>query len=182
MIKNLFSFIAIITIITSCASSKNKSNENVESIKTSSKDSKTELAEKPAELGEANLFATIKRGYCYGTCPVYELKIYANGEATYHGIRNVELEGMYSGHISKENLAALTQKAEEINYMNMEDVYDNPGITDLPSTTTSIVIDGERKEVKRRYGYPTELLALEKLFDEIIAGAEWKKIPEPEKK
>ena len=181
MIKNLFSFIAIIALVASCASTKNKSNENAESIKTTSPDSKTELSEKPAELGEANLFATIKRGYCYGTCPVYELKIYTNGDATYHGIRNVELEGMYSGQISKENIAALIQKAEDINYMNMEDVYDNPGITDLPSTTTSIVINGERKEVKRRYGYPTELLALEKLFDEVIAGATWEKIPEPDR-
>ncbi len=180
--KNLFSLIAILALVTSCATSKNKANDNAESIKTTSPESKSELAEKPAELDEANLFATIKRGYCYGTCPVYELKIYSNGDATYHGIRNVELEGMHSGHISKENIAALIQKAKDINYLNMEDVYDNPGITDLPSTTTSIVIDGEHKEVKRRYGYPTELLALEKLFDEIIAGVEWKKIPEPDRK
>lgn len=182
MIKNLFSFIAMIALVASCATSKNKSQETSDSAKAEAPTSKVQLDEKPAKLEEANLFATIKRGYCYGTCPVYELKIYMNGEATYNGIRNVEMEGMHSAQMTKENLASLLQKAKDISYMSMKDVYDNPGITDLPSTTTSIVMNGERKEVKRRYGYPTELLALEKLFDEIIASTRWEKIPEPEKK
>lgn len=182
MIKNLFSLIAILALVASCATSKDVSKETTGSIKAEAPAGRTELEEKPAQLEEANLFATIKRGYCYGTCPVYELKIFANGEATYNGIRNVEMEGMHSAQMTKENLASLIQKAKDINYMGMKDVYDNPGITDLPSTTTSIVMNGERKEVKRRYGYPTELLALEKLFDEIIASTRWEKIPEPEKK
>jgi hypothetical protein len=63
----------------------------------------------------------------------------------------------------------------------MKAVYDNPGISDLPSTTTSIVINGDHKEVRRRYGYPTELLAFEKLFDKIIASTLWEKLPNAEK-
>ncbi len=91
MIKNLFSFIAIIALVASCATSKNNSTDPSESIKNTPSSGKTELAEKPVELSQGNLFATIKRGYCYGTCPVYNLTIYANGVATYNAIRNNEL-------------------------------------------------------------------------------------------
>ena len=162
--KNIFSLITIIALTASCASTKQSVFQENEAVN------------KPADL-----FSTIKRSYCYGTCPVYELKIYANGEATYYAIKNVELEGVYTGLVSKKCLYALSQKAKDINYMEMQDVYDNPGISDLPSTTTSIVINGDHKEVRRRYGYPTELLAFEKLFDKIIASTLWEKLPNAEK-
>ena len=168
MTKNLFSFITIIVLIGSCSTSKNKIDAEMQALN--------------GLTNGTHLFSTIKRSYCYGTCPVYELKIYANGDATYHAIKNVELEGFYSGQVSKKSRGALSQKAKEIKYMEMKDVYDNPGISDLPSTTTSIVINGDHKEVRRRYGYPTELLAFEKLFDEIIALTLWEKLSDAEKK
>jgi hypothetical protein len=168
MTKNLFSFITIIFLIGSCSTSKNKIDAETQALN--------------GLTNRAHLFSMIKRSYCFGTCPVYELKIYANGDATYHGIKNVELKGFYSGQVSKKNRAILSQKAKDINYMEMKDVYDNPGISDLPSTTTSIVINGSLKEVRRRYGYPTELIAFEKLFDEIIASTNWDKLSNIEKK
>jgi len=171
MIKSILSFITLLIFAVSCVSTQQPISQAESS----------EHAEKPAELISPHLFSTIKRSYCYGTCPVYELRIDLTGEATYYAIKNVELKGVYTGHVSEKWLATLSQKAKEINYIEMKDVYDSPGISDLPSTTTSIVINGKRKTVKRRYGYPSELLAFEVLFDDIIASTSWEKLREPEK-
>ncbi|MDG1146872.1 MAG: DUF6438 domain-containing protein [Crocinitomicaceae bacterium] len=170
MIKNIFALITILALVFSCVSTKQPISQTESSEPTGQ-----------TELNSPHLFSTIKRSYCYGTCPVYELRIDVTGEATYYAIKNVALSGVYVGHISKKWLDLLSKKAQEINYIEMQDLYDNPGISDLPATTTSIVINGKRKTVKRRYGSPTELLAFEALFDEIIAATSWEKLAEPEK-
>ena len=61
--------------------------------------------------------------------------------------------------------------------MNLEDVYDSP-ITDIPGTRTSIVIEGVRKEVYRRYQYPKRILKFEELFDNVMKSAKWEKVVE----
>lgn len=184
MLKNIISIIAVIAIFTSCANSKQatESSDIKETTEEVTQDSKTELIEDATKLSEESVFATIKRGYCYGTCPVFELKIYNNGTAILNAIANLELTGMHSTQLTKEEMVAFAQKAKDIKYMEMEDVYDNPGISDLPSTTTSIVLNGVRKQVVKRYGYPIELRAFEKLFDSLLETKTWVKIPEPEKK
>lgn len=184
MIKHIISLVALVTIFASCANSKKatESSDIKETTEEVAQDGKTELLENVSKLSEDNIFATMKRGYCYGTCPVFELKIYNNGTATLNAIAHLELEGMYTAQLSKEEVSAFAQKAKDIKYMEMEDVYDNPGISDLPSTTTSIVLNGVKKQVVKRYGYPIELKAFEKLFDALLESETWVKIPGPEKK
>ncbi|MCH2229576.1 MAG: DUF6438 domain-containing protein [Crocinitomicaceae bacterium] len=180
MFRYLISLIAITFIFASCANTQKAAESS--SIKETIQNDQVEFSEENAKLSEDNIFATMKRGYCYGTCPVFELKIYNNGTVTLHAIANLELEGLFSAKLSKEEMAAFAQKAKDIKYMDMEDVYDNAGISDLPSTTTSIVLNGVKKQVVKRYGYPIELKAFEKLFDALIESENWVKTPEPKQK
>lgn len=120
-----------------------------------------------------SLFASIKRGYCYGTCPVYEMKIYNSGFVTYNGIRNLSLLGNHTTFISREQMTKFFDVVNKTGYLQMEDEYDNPGISDLPEITSSIVVNGKRKQVRRRYGYPKALTVFEKVFDDFIESEEW---------
>ena len=162
--KVLFFLFAFATITLSCANSK-KATESAESNAYS--------AFKPAEKGDS-LFASIHRSFCFGTCPVYTFKINNDGTARYEGTRNVKKLGTYSSKVTPAQMNALIEVAKSINYMSFKDEYDNKSITDLPSTTTSIVIDGKRKEVMRRYNYPKEIKLFEDAFDALIESLDWK--------
>ena len=122
-----------------------------------------------------SLFAYIKRGACYGKCPTYEIKIYNSGFAELTGTRAVDLIGEYTTTISKDKMIALLEKAKSIGYQNMDDVYDDPMITDLPETKTSIIINGKRKSIRRRVNFPMEILKFEELFDQLLESEKWTK-------
>ena len=162
--KVLFFLFAFAVLTFSCANSK-KMSENAVSNEYS--------VFKPAEKDDS-LFASINRSYCFGTCPVYTFTINNDGKASYVGTRNVKNIGEYSSKVTPAQMNALIEVAKSINYMSFEDEYDNKSITDLPSTTTSIVIDGKRKEVMRRYQYPKEIKTLEEAFDQLIESLDWK--------
>ena len=64
------------------------------------------------------------------------------------------------------------RQAEAIKFSEMDAKYDGP-VTDLPSTTTAIMLDGKRKEVYRRFDYPKRILTLEQCFDDLIQSEKW---------
>ncbi|MCO5258724.1 MAG: DUF6438 domain-containing protein [Crocinitomicaceae bacterium] len=162
--KSLF-FITVLSFfsmnIISCASKKNAKTVVVEN----------NTQEQPSNPSDS-LFASVEHGYCYGRCPVYSLKIYKSGYALYEGKANVEMFGLYSTKFSKEQLNTLTKVANEINYASLEDKYDG-AVTDIPSHTTSIVLNGKRKQVMRRYNFPQSIVTFENQFDELIKDAKW---------
>lgn len=167
--KYILSSILLSIVIISCASTK----EGKDTIKTSDK------AEfKDIEKGDS-LFAYIRRGACYGMCPTYEMKIYNSGFTELNGLRAIDLLGTYTTTISKDKMRALIERAKSIGYFGMDDVYDNEMVTDLPETKTSIVIDGKRKAIRRRYKYPNEILSFEKLFDTFLETEKWTQISAP---
>ena len=177
----LFVLISLLTITASCSTSKEVATSAPSELPQTTTESAT--TEKPTEhqiifedLAKGDsLFASIKRGYCFGTCPVYELNIYNSGYTTYKGIRSVDMIGEYTTRLSKEEMTKFVSLASEIGYMEMKDEYDNSGVTDLPECTTSIVMGGKRKSIRRRYGYPNSILAYEKLFDELQTSQKWEK-------
>lgn len=120
-----------------------------------------------------SLFASIEKTYCFGHCPVYTMKIYNKGYVLYEGKANVNLIGKASTVIGTDEMIPFIDMANEIGYFEMKDNYDNEYITDLPSTTTSIVINRKRKTVRRRVDYPNSIKAFEKLFEDMIEAKGW---------
>lgn len=173
----IFFTILLASALISCKSSKNASDKTPQKIESTA----SATAEKQEKGGdtqiERSVFATIHRGACYGACPTYKMTIYTDLTAEYEGIRNVDLIGKYSSKISQKEYDQFIDVATEIEYMSLEDVYDGP-ITDIPGTRTSIVLDGVRKEVYRRYQYPKRILKFEELFDNVMKTASWEKVEE----
>jgi len=145
----------------------------------------TPTSENPIDSNETNdkstltqvedgdsLFAYIYRSACFGKCPTYKMSIYNDGTVMLEGIRNVRLLGTFKTKITKEEMEQFSAIADSIEFFEMNDEYDSP-ITDVPSTTISIVADGHRKEVYARAGYPQRIKKLSELFNQLIERDIW---------
>ncbi|MEM9549416.1 MAG: DUF6438 domain-containing protein, partial [Bacteroidota bacterium] len=49
---------------------------------------------------DEDLRFSLSKGVCFGSCPVYELKVYHGGYATFLGIQNTDRIGLYEKTIS----------------------------------------------------------------------------------
>lgn len=124
-----------------------------------------------------SLFAFINRSSCFGQCPTYKMSIYDDGTVFLEGIRFVRLIGDFEAKLSTKQMRMFSDMAVSIDFFEMNDVYDRP-ITDVPSTTLSIVIDGFRKEVYARSGYPQRIKKLSEMFDNLIENDIWTEVEE----
>ena len=119
---------------------------------------------KPTEFKDVTI--TLERTGCFGTCPTYILSIYGDGRVVYNGKYFVKTKGIQNFQISQDKVRELVNEFYRIGYFSLQDKYDAP-VTDLPTTTTSITIDGKTKKVVNYYGAPKNLGELENKIDEI---------------
>ena len=144
----------------------------------------TDAAAVPAADAAASeqVVVTLERGPCYGACPVYSLAIAAGGEVRFQGTRHTARLGEATRRIPPARVDSLLGELKAGGYLDFADVYEpgTPGCgraaTDLPSVTTSVVIDGGRKEIRHYYGCedaPRALTALERRIDAVAEAAEW---------
>ena len=117
-------------------------------------------------------FASIVRSPCYGNCPTYNMTIYENGFVELNGIRGVELIGKYTTKLAVNEVQNFRVRANRVGFMDMEDKYDGM-VTDLPSATTTIVLNGVKKSVYRRYDFPRSILQFEEMFDTLLKSQKW---------
>lgn len=92
-------------------------------------------------------YIKIKRTGCFGSCPIYELTVYADGTANYTGKRFVEVTGKKTHQFNPERIKKLLRHAERINFNSLQAVYDNPSISDMES----IFIEHNGTTVKVRF-------------------------------
>jgi hypothetical protein len=131
------------------------------------------------EVHDTTLVATINKSYCFGKCPVYDMKIYANGDIKLQAIDNLELKnGHYTSKISQSKLESIYKKALEVNYFNFNEVYTNEYIQDVPTTTTSL-FNKETKTLKRvenTWDAPRELKLFEEELHRLVAELKWEEV------
>lgn len=121
-----------------------------------------------------DIMISLERTPCFGFCPDYTVTVFGNGTVVYEGRNFVAVEGMQRGQISQEDVRELVDEFYDARFFNMRDRYEQ-SVTDLPSQTTSITIDGKTKSVYR-YGFEPERLAmLEDKIDEIAQTEKWVK-------
>jgi hypothetical protein len=120
-----------------------------------------------------DLAFTFERTACFGTCPVYILSVNISGEATLKAKSNMDLKGTYKCEDCDEQLMAkVVETADEINFWSFKNKYD-PGVTDLPSTITTIHVRDTVKRVENIMDGPESLIELEKLIDDLYLKRKW---------
>jgi len=128
--------------------------------------------------GVDEVMITLHRGMCFGTCPVYDLKILGSGSVIFYGKNFVETEGMVKYQIETSDVQTLIDLFYEKDFFSLYDRYEDR-VTDQPSTTTSFTVGNFTKSVYN-YGYrvaPDTLIEIEHKIDQ-IANSE-KYIGEP---
>jgi hypothetical protein len=120
---------------------------------------------------EKDIVITIQRSACFGNCPIYSAQIYADGAVVYVGDEFVKEKGERRFKIPQENIQKLIKEFERIDYFSLKDKYDadenGMSVTDLPTTITSICLDGKTKRVVNYYGAPKKLFELEDKIDNL---------------
>jgi hypothetical protein len=129
---------------------------------------------KPEQTTPA-VVASYERTACFGMCPIFKFTLYSDGSATYVGKNNVNLIGNYHTQLDATALQKLNNVAQKTGYFSMQENYDNPQVTDLPSVITEITNGTELKKVRSRRGAPSDLKTVHSVFDDIIAAARWEK-------
>lgn len=115
---------------------------------------------------------TLERTRCFGFCPDYMVTIYGNGTVLYEGRDFVRVEGTQVSQVPEDEVKGLVDAFYEAGFFSMRDRYEEQ-VTDLPSQTTSITIDGTKKTVYR-YGFqPERLVMLEDRIDEVAGTERW---------
>ncbi len=139
-----------------------------------------QLTQPPKPTNFENLVITLERTPCYGMCPVYKLKVFGDGTVVYEGERFVNVTGRQTSKISQDKIKELIDEFYRIGYFSLKESYtekcDIRGcmqVTDLPTTITSITIDGKTKRVKNYFGAPEKLDELENKIDDMAHSKMW---------
>lgn len=108
---------------------------------------------------DASLF--FEKTMCFGLCPAFTFELFSDGTAQLvitRPFRESRLEVLETGRFdcridasaAASILHNIQKTATQLGYAQLDSLYDNPRVTDLPSTITEI--DGHR--VTNRYGGP----------------------------
>ncbi len=128
----------------------------------------------PISAVQGKDFVELQRTACCGTCPIYTVRLYADGKLIWHGEKFVSLIGEATGRITAEEATAILQNARKEGFWSLCAGY-TVGVTDQPTTLTSLSIDSDVKKVSE-YGHtaPPSLHALGVQIDTITDRLGWR--------
>jgi hypothetical protein len=126
-------------------------------------------------ITEEDLLIELKRTPCYGSCPVYTIKIDKNGKGLFEGVENVEKTGNFSFSISKDELIELENDFVQVDFYRLKNIYDGQ-VSDLPTTYITYNKDGNQKKIMDYYDAPPTLRALENRIETLVLSKKMRKI------
>ena len=112
---------------------------------------------------------------CNGTCPVFKLEIYANGDVFLYGEAYLDKIGKYKSTIDKSKLEEFVNQFDKINFFELEDSYSS-SYMDLPGKYLTYCKDGKTKEVLAYDNIPKELNTLINNIKNLLKELKWEKI------
>ncbi|MGB9122562.1 MAG: ankyrin repeat domain-containing protein [Candidatus Angelobacter sp.] len=119
---------------------------------------------------------TLARTGCFGTCPSYKVEVHGDGTVFYEGRGYVTFTGTHRGLVPQSNVIELVKLFEKADYYSLRDEYRSE-VTDNPTQTTSISIDGRQKQVVDYVGLsagmPLAVEQLELAIDRLSGSDRW---------
>jgi hypothetical protein len=180
--NRIFSALFLLTVLIGACKSKGKTTTT-----GTSKDSPTTTVNTPdkAAPNTSNVntpnkaaprpeepYWELQRTGCYGTCPIYKLQIYGNGNAVYEAGRFSKVKpklGIYEKQLSRETINDLVKTFEEAKFWDLQNEYTD-NVSDLPTTYITFKNNGKSKRITDYYNTPPQLKRLEGILDAIIAS------------
>ena len=94
----------------------------------------------------------IQKTACFGSCPIYRINFFSNGDVIYDGKKFVKEIGKFKKKIKVKEVEKILNFATKINFSKMKDEYTRP-ISDIPITYIRI----KNKKIKNHIGGPKSL-------------------------
>ena len=131
----------------------------------------------PAETPSmSNVEIRLTRGVCFGSCPDYTVTVNSDGQVRYEGRRFVNVVGERTATISRDDVAALVARFDEVGFTNLRDAYRAP-VSDLPTYTVALTRNGQTKTVVDFGGVDMvmtrEIRDLQREIDRVAGTAQW---------
>jgi hypothetical protein len=115
---------------------------------------------------------SVRRTECYGTCPVFTLRVFADGHVEYEGKRFVIRRGLVRARLGTDKLNRLRQAVTDANFAKLErDCCRCRTVTDSPWTYVEIADETGLKSIDHYHGCSSAPKALSELEEDIISMA-----------
>lgn len=119
----------------------------------------------------ANPVLVFERTPCFGTCPHYTARFFADGRVAYEGFRYAPVEGKRDLKVAPATIQSILREADLIGFRKLEKNYAS-GATDMPATSLTIrYADGTTKAVRAEDMAPVELKNLFALLNAEVEKA-----------
>jgi len=135
----------------------------------------------PQAGGGPDAEVTLERTACFGTCPVYSVRIAGDGLVEYAGKQYVRVVGAAQGRITRTAVQQLLDLIQKSGYFEMAGEYryligpdgTRGTVTDLPTTITSVRIGTRTHRIVDYVGAPDALHEIERAIDRTAGTAKW---------
>lgn len=124
-----------------------------------------------------SLFISINKTPCFGACATYSMNIYSNGgTSTLSGKKFTKNLGTFEYVFDSTTIDFLRQTVKDKLFFELENVYDDPKVTDLPTVTIDVYMNGKRKKVTGRVETPLHFNQLSACLDSIASLQVWNRV------
>ncbi len=118
----------------------------------------------------------LSRGACFGSCPIYTVRIRGDGSVHFSGQRNVLVPGEHDAHIAPAAVMELVRQFENARFFAAGDKY-IARVTDNPTYTLTLTVGGKTKTVTdyvgEQVGMPLAITDLENAVDHAAGTERW---------
>ncbi|MEY2480260.1 MAG: hypothetical protein QOI04_1187 [Verrucomicrobiota bacterium] len=121
----------------------------------------------------------LERTACLGTCPIYSVTIFSDGQLRYKGEAFVKARGTRTKRIRVANFETLAVKVDQIRFFDLQPAYPaRKTVTDLPSTFITVTRGNVTKRVEDYMDAPKQLHELEQLIHRVANVSSWVELDE----
>jgi uncharacterized protein DUF6438 len=130
----------------------------------------------PAEIRSV----TLRRGPCFGTCPMYEVRLAADGTAEWVGERFVDRLGRYQGQVDINDYTRLARFIHGVGFFGWEPEY-LANVTDLPDYFLTVAAGDQIKTVRQNgIDEPADFWVIAAVIDGLARAIDWTPASQPE--
>ena len=124
----------------------------------------------------SNSILKIEKSKCYGKCPVYSAIIDDKKYIKFYPKENTKIKTPSFATVTKSEFKELMRLIKSINIQNLNSVYDNELLMDVPATYITFYNGQNKKKIKLRANIPKNLRRLIQELDKIIESRKWKSL------
>lgn len=120
----------------------------------------------------ADTVIEMKKGPCFGTCPVYDFRLDGTGQAELRGEKHLKYTGEFIQTFTPEQTNELIRQFDKAKFFEFQDEYLG-NITDQPTVWLTFTRKGQTKKIRCYYEVPQTLIDLINATTKLAEGEGW---------